>query len=163
MLTELWCFWCLSRAEKAQLQRTQVCNKMHQKQNKPCWRSTWFMRNSLFPGSTCFFSYPFLFFLCTFLIPFWPSVVLNPELFVLSIILLQMLDGEVTGLTVLVFQAHTHRPLTDCVVVKTSWRLVIRHLNHIRAGTEIPVLGRVTKSTHWMPGFVFTLLLWDVQ
>ena len=46
-MTEIWCFWCRTRAEKAQLQRTRVCYKIHQKENKPCLKSTWFMRNSL--------------------------------------------------------------------------------------------------------------------
>ena len=34
---------------------------------------------------------------------------------------------------------------------------------HLRADTEIPVLGRMTKSTHWMTGFDLALLLWDIH
>ena len=33
---------------KTQLQRTQVCNQIHRKETKTCWKSTWFRINSLF-------------------------------------------------------------------------------------------------------------------
>ena len=57
------------------------------------------------------------------------------------------------------FFKNTHIDL--CVVVEIGWCLMRRPLNHLRYDTEIPLLGRVTKSTHcnWMPGFGLALLL----
>ena len=114
-MTQIRCFWCRIRAEKTQLQGTQVYNKTHQKRKQTLLKIHLVhekvplspLASSPIPSVS--FSGPSSFR------EFWPSVVLSLELFLPSIILLQMIDGEVTGLTVPVLQAHTH--IDHCVVV----------------------------------------------
>ena len=139
-----------------------VCNqvsKMQQKENKPCWKFTWFIRNSLYlhlrlltplPLLPQHLSSSFLAICCA-----------KTELFLLlASSCFKCWTVKWQGSQCQYFRL-TH--IDHCVVVKTDWCLVRRHLNHSRADTANPVLGRVTKSTHWMPGVYLVLLLSDTR